>query len=77
MRTTKFNFANNFRANVHIKDLEALGWELNSTYEEVAEAKGITEEEAKEWENENYHIDVRVDDEGKNYLCHCEYRKTQ
>jgi hypothetical protein len=65
METLKFNFANNFRTKAEIKDLEELGWSFDSDYASIAEAQGITEEEAKEWENENYHVVIQVDEEGK------------
>jgi hypothetical protein len=64
MGIQKLNFENNFSANVEIKDLEKLGWEFDPTYESVAKAKDISEEEAKAWENENYHVQIKVDEDG-------------
>lgn len=67
METTKFNFTKNFTAKSEIADLEKLGWEFDPTYKDVAKAKGISYEEAKDWENENYHVEIVVDDEGATF----------
>jgi len=64
MGIQNLNFEKNFFANVEIKDLEKLGWEFDPTYESVANAKDISEEEAKAWENENYHVQIKVDEDG-------------
>ena len=64
MKNQNLNFGKNFYANVEIKDLERLGWDFYPTYEDVAKAKNISEEEAKAWENENYHVQIKVDNEG-------------
>ena len=62
-----FYFAKNFRANVEISELEKLGWEFEATYLDVAEALGIAEKEAKNYENENYHVEITVDENGKTF----------
>ena len=67
MQTTKLNFGKNFRASVEIAELEKLGWEFDPTYEDVAKAKDITEEEAKAYENDNYHVEITVDQDGKTF----------
>jgi len=67
MKTTKLNFAKNFKANVEIADLEKLGWEFDPTYEDVARAKGINEKDAKAWENENYFVVITVDEKGNTF----------
>ena len=67
MQTKKLNFEKNFRTSVKIAELEKLGWEFESTYLDVAEAKGISEEEAKTYENENYAVVITVDEHGKTF----------
>src|SRR6056297_1935047 len=67
METTKLDFTKNIMASVSIKDLEELGWEFDPTYEEVAKAKGINEQEAKAWENENYFVVITVDEKGNTF----------
>ena len=62
-----FYFEKNFAASVEIAELEKLGWEFESTYLDVAEAKGISEEKAKAYENENYHVEITVDEDGKTF----------
>jgi hypothetical protein len=64
MGIQNLNFEKNFSANVEIQELEKLGWEFNPTYEDVARAKDISEEEAKAFENENYHVQIKVDEDG-------------
>ncbi len=71
MKTTKLNFAKNFTAKVEIADLEKLGWEFSPTYEDVSKAKGISEEEAKIWENENYHVEIEVREDGSTFWASC------
>jgi hypothetical protein len=45
-----------FSAHVDFSDLEKLGWEFSDLYESVAFARGISLEEAEEWEKKNYHV---------------------
>jgi len=67
METTKLDFTKNIMASVSIKDLEELGWEFDPTYEDVAKAKGINEQDAKAWENENYFVVITVDEKGNTF----------
>lgn len=50
-------------ATVEIKDLESLGWEFQPDYEEVSEIQGISLEEAKKYQRENYAVVIRVHDD--------------
>jgi hypothetical protein len=65
MTTQKtIDFSKNIKVSVEIQNLEKLGWNFDTNYEDVAKAQGITEQEAKVWENANYHAEISVDDTG-------------
>ena len=58
------NFHKNAQARVSFCDLDNLGWDFTSIYEGVAQAQGITFDEAKRYENENYYILIQVTENG-------------
>ena len=49
---------------VEIADLEELGWDFQNIYEDVANAKNISVEDAEKWEKENYCVELRFDKNG-------------
>jgi hypothetical protein len=65
MTITKFNFAKNFYANVEIADLMRLGWEFD--VEDTAEALGLSEEGAWDYVCRTYHVEIKVDENGKTF----------
>lgn len=52
-QNVKIDFSKGVKVSVEIKDLERLGWELN----------------VEEGNEEIYHVDITVDDEGKTTWC--------
>ena len=58
MKTKYFNFGKNFTANAEIADLEKLGWTLD--FDE-------NNDEEKKENNEKYHVEITVNEEGKTF----------
>ena len=47
---------------VDIQPLESLGWEFSDTVSETANALEISEEEARQYEYDNYHVEITVNE---------------
>jgi len=71
--TNSIKTTDRFSAHVDFADLEKLGWEFGDIYQGVADAKGISRNEAEQWEKENYHVRLYNNGQGVYWIpCHNE-----
>ena len=84
MKKNEFDFTKNFTARAEILDLERRGWNFDDLYNEVHEAyqgqyraehgeddPGYDMNSAADYEQENYHVRIKVNADGttEHYIC--------